>query len=152
MSAKQASPESENETVVAQDGKGIESAEKMERIREIVFGSQIREYDQRFDNLGRDIQRLQEEVSHLTEQLSEQNQLLSERLQDENAQLTAQLQEQGAHFGQQLQEIDNRLGGQLRESSQRSSSQLQEVEQHHTSTCGAMGKPGPQFQDLILSV
>lgn len=132
MSAKESSAKGQTEGEPGQDGKEIESTEKMERIREIVFGAQTREYDQRFDNLGRDVQRLQQEVARLAEQIGEQNRLLSERISNENAQLAAQLKEQGVLFSQQLQELDNRLGGQLRDLGQHSSSQFQDVEQRHS--------------------
>ncbi len=37
-----------------------QSAEKIDRIRDIVFGSQIRDYTQRFELIGSDVSRIQQ--------------------------------------------------------------------------------------------
>jgi predicted nucleic acid-binding Zn-ribbon protein len=50
----------------------VESAREIHRIRDIIFGPQMRDYEQRFQMLQRDQERLRQEVDHLTEQLSEQ--------------------------------------------------------------------------------
>lgn len=55
--------------------------QEVDRIRDIIFGPQIRDYEQRFQALQRDIERLQQELDHLTEQLSEQDGEQNKRLQ-----------------------------------------------------------------------
>ena len=50
----------------------VESAREIHRIRDIIFGPQMRDYEQRFQMLQRDLERLRQEVDHLTDQLSEQ--------------------------------------------------------------------------------
>jgi len=68
------------------DGEKVSSVEntpqELDRIRDIIFGSQMREYEQRFQTLQRDLERLQEELDHLNTQLSEQDRLHVEKLQD----------------------------------------------------------------------
>ncbi len=42
-------------------------------IRDIIFGTQMRDYEQRFQAVQRDVERLQREIDRLTEQLAEQD-------------------------------------------------------------------------------
>lgn len=44
--------------------------ESVERIRDIIFGPKIRDYEQRFDALSRDLARMQQDLDHLGEQLT----------------------------------------------------------------------------------
>jgi DNA repair exonuclease SbcCD ATPase subunit len=111
---------------------GFESTEKLERIREIVFGAQMREYTQRFENLNRDVERLQQENARLNEQLAEQNRLLAQQLSEQNSQLISSIQEQGGNLNQKLQELDNRQGSQVRALDERLSAQLQDSEKRHS--------------------
>jgi chromosome segregation ATPase len=55
--------------------------QEVDRIRDIIFGSQMRDYEQRFQTVQRDLKRLQQELDRLTEQLSEQDQEQSKKLQ-----------------------------------------------------------------------
>jgi predicted nucleic acid-binding Zn-ribbon protein len=59
-----------------------ESAEEVERIRDIIFGSQMRDYDQRFQTVQRDLERLQQEMDRLAEQLADQDGAQSKKLQN----------------------------------------------------------------------
>ena len=45
----------------------------VERIRDIIFGRQMRDYEGRFSAVTRDLERLQQEIDRLTEALSEQD-------------------------------------------------------------------------------
>lgn len=150
MSKKQPDAEVEAQGDI---GGAIESTEKLERIREIVFGAQIRDYAQRFENLNRDIGRLQHEISRLTEQVSEQNRLLSERLGAENAQVLAQLQEQSRQFGQQVQDLDSRQGAQMRDLDERLSKQIQDLDQRQTTRLQDIdtkyGQRGDELQRIL---
>ena len=58
-----------------------ESAQEVDRIRDIIFGPQIRDYEQRFQNTQRDLERLQQEIDRLTEQLAEQDSSHNKKLQ-----------------------------------------------------------------------
>jgi hypothetical protein len=51
------------------------------RIREIIFGSQMRDYEQRFRLLQRDLERLQNELEALREQVSAQSKEHDKKLQ-----------------------------------------------------------------------
>lgn len=57
------------------------SVQEVERIREIIFGSQMRDYEQRFQLAQRDLSRLQQELDRLAGQLSEQDREQSKKLQ-----------------------------------------------------------------------
>ena len=59
----------------------VETAREVDRIRDIIFGPQMREYGQRFENVQRDLDRLQGEIDHLVEQLTDQAGDQSKKLQ-----------------------------------------------------------------------
>ena len=59
-----------------------ESAQEVDRIRDIIFGSQMRDYSQQFQAVQRDLERLQQEVDRLTEQLAEQDRGQGKKLQN----------------------------------------------------------------------
>jgi chromosome segregation ATPase len=52
---------------------GTETAEELGRIRDILFGHQMRDYQQRFEAMRRDLERLQGELDRLRQQLAEQD-------------------------------------------------------------------------------
>lgn len=59
----------------------VESTREIHRIRDIIFGPQMRDYEQRFQMLQRDLERLQQEVDRLTGQLTEQDSSQGKKLQ-----------------------------------------------------------------------
>ena len=60
----------------------VESAQEVGRIRDIIFGAQMRDYDHRFQTVQRDLERLQQEIDRLAEQLADQDSVQSKKLQD----------------------------------------------------------------------
>ncbi|RLC60205.1 MAG: hypothetical protein DRI80_11260 [Chloroflexota bacterium] len=63
----------------------VESArgvEEIERIRDIIFGAQMRDYERRFQITQRDLDRLQQEIDRLAERLVAQEREQSKKLQD----------------------------------------------------------------------
>jgi predicted nucleic acid-binding Zn-ribbon protein len=58
-----------------------EPAQEVDRIRDIIFGSQMRDYEQRFETVQHDLDRLRQELDHLSEQLADQDSSQSKRLQ-----------------------------------------------------------------------
>jgi hypothetical protein len=50
-----------------------EVVEKIDRVRDIIFGPQMRDYDQQLQSIKRDLDRLQQEIDHLNERLVEQD-------------------------------------------------------------------------------
>lgn len=57
------------------------SSQDVGRIREIIFGSQMRDYDQRFQNVTRDLERLQQALDDLSGQLADQDSQQGKKLQ-----------------------------------------------------------------------
>jgi predicted nucleic acid-binding Zn-ribbon protein len=57
------------------------SSQDVERIRDIIFGTQMRDYQQQFNALQRDVNRLQKEIDRLQEQLVEQDSAQEKKLQ-----------------------------------------------------------------------
>ena len=57
------------------------SAQEVDRIRDIIFGPQMRDYEQRFQTVQRDLARLQQELDRLADQLGEQDREQGNKLQ-----------------------------------------------------------------------
>ena len=64
-----------------QGGSSLGSMQDVGRIREIIFGSQMRDYEQRFRLLQRDLEGLQGELESLREQTGAQDKELDKKLQ-----------------------------------------------------------------------
>jgi sirohydrochlorin ferrochelatase len=60
----------------------VEAPQEVDRIRDIIFGHQMRDYDQRFQIVRRDLERLQQELDRLAERLAEQDSSQAKRLQE----------------------------------------------------------------------
>ncbi len=54
---------------------------QIDRVRELILGPHLRETGQHFQDMGRDLARLQQEFDRLTQQVAEQEQEHSKRLQ-----------------------------------------------------------------------
>ena len=114
-------------------------AESVDRIRDIIFGPKMRDYEQRFEAVAHDIGRLQQELDRLNEQLTTKDTAQSRNLQalrqevrqtgdelkaalkSETGRLTAQLAEQNAAhtasektLRQELQQADSDLHAALK--------------------------------------
>jgi predicted nucleic acid-binding Zn-ribbon protein len=81
-----------------------ESIEEVDRIRDIIFGHQMRDYEQRFQIFQRDLERLQQEIDRLIEQLADQDSSQSKKLQD---------------LRREMRKADDGLRDELRETAQR---------------------------------
>jgi predicted nucleic acid-binding Zn-ribbon protein len=57
-----------------------DKAPEVERIRDIIFGSQMRTYEGNFQTLQRDIDRLSQEIDRLSDKLAEQDKILNQKL------------------------------------------------------------------------
>ena len=64
-----------------QVGQAEEPSQEVDRVRDILFGPQLRDYEQRFQAVQQDLERLQQEINQLTAQLSEQDANQLKRLQ-----------------------------------------------------------------------
>jgi DNA repair exonuclease SbcCD ATPase subunit len=98
----------------------------VDRIRDILFGGQMREYEQRFQVMQRDLERLQQELDRLNEQLGSQDgeqnkklQTLRRDLKQANDELRSELRQttqaltnekiDRAALGELFAELGNRL-------------------------------------------
>jgi predicted RNase H-like nuclease (RuvC/YqgF family) len=86
------------DTEVARD-----PAQEVERIRDIIFGSQMRDYEGRFQTLQRDLDRLQGEIDRLSERLAEQESTHNKQLGD---------------LRQEMRQADDELRDEVRETTQ----------------------------------
>jgi DNA anti-recombination protein RmuC len=80
------------------------NSQDVERIREIIFGTQMRDYQQRFEAVQRDLARLQQQLDHLTEQLAEQDSNQGKKVQS---------------LRQEMRQADDALRSELRETAQK---------------------------------
>jgi uncharacterized membrane-anchored protein YhcB (DUF1043 family) len=64
-----------------QNGASLGAMQDVGRIREIIFGSQMRDYEQHFRLLQRDLESLKDELDALREQSSKQNKEQNKKLQ-----------------------------------------------------------------------
>ncbi len=83
-------------------------SQDVERIRDIIFGSQMRDYSQRFEVVERDLARLQGEIDRLTEQLAEQDSDQTKKVQA---------------LRRDMRQADDDLRNELRETAQRLSTE-----------------------------
>jgi hypothetical protein len=81
-----------------------ESVQEVDRIRDIIFGHQMRDYEQRFQIFQRDLERLQQEIDRLTEQLADQDSSQGKKLQN---------------LRREMRKADDGLRDELRETAQR---------------------------------
>ncbi len=68
-------PEDGNRTLAPEAPKDVD------RLRDIIFGGQMREYAQRFQTVQRDLERLQSELDRLTEEMTDQGRDFDKKLQ-----------------------------------------------------------------------
>ena len=79
-------------------------SQDVERIRDIIFGTQMRDYQQRFEAFQRDLARLQQQLDHLNEQLAEQDSNQGKKVQS---------------LRQELRQAEDELRSELRETAQK---------------------------------
>ncbi|MGD9146804.1 MAG: hypothetical protein PVG56_06310 [Anaerolineae bacterium] len=80
------------------------TSQDVDRIRDIIFGSQMRDYQQRFEGYQRDLARLQQEIAQLSEQLAEQDSTQTKKVQS---------------LRREMRQADDDLRVELRETAQR---------------------------------
>lgn len=102
--------------------------EKLERIREIVFGQQSREYAQYFERINRDINRLQQEVNTLNDQALAQKRTFQAKLDQQTENHATQLQDVQQQFSQQLKRLENEYRTKQAEIDEKQSQDIQELQ------------------------
>lgn len=96
--------------------------ESVERIRDIIFGPKMRDYEQRFDAVVRDLARLQADLDNLAEQVTAKDAGQSKNLQA---------------VRQELRQADGELRNELKAEGSKLTSQLAEQHTAHTSALNA---------------
>lgn len=94
------------------------ASEKMTRIRELIFGQQMREYGHNLQTVDTELARLQEEI-----------QRLAAELQEINRQQAQQIQRSENRLAEQIREIDERLTQQIQNGKRRQEQIAQEARQ-----------------------
>lgn len=96
--------------------------ESVERIRDIIFGPKMRDYEQRFDAVVRDLARLQADLDNLAEQVTAKDAGQSKNLQA---------------VRQELRQADGELRNELKAEGSKLTSQLAEQHTAHTNALNA---------------
>lgn len=86
--------------------------ESVERIRDIIFGPQMRDYDQRFEALVRDLSRLQQELDRLNEQLAAKDAAQGRNLQALRQELRQANSEQQTALKAEADQLNTQLADQ----------------------------------------
>lgn len=105
-----------------------ESGDKVERIRELIFGAHMRDYAQKFDQVNRELSRLSREAERLNQQLREQEAMYKRQLRDEAERLNTQLQEQDHRHIEQVQDLERRQSQEVASLEQKHAQRLQELD------------------------
>ncbi len=96
--------------------------ESVKRIRDIIFGPKVRDYEQRFEALTRDLGRMQEELDRLAEQLTAKDATQGKNLQA---------------LRQELRQADSELQTSLKTEAARLTSQMADQHGAHTAALNA---------------
>ncbi len=88
----------------AEEGSKASTPQDVERIRDIIFGRQMRDYEGRFEAVTRDLERLQQELDRLTQALADQDGEHAKKLQT---------------LRQELRTSDDGIRSELRDTAQR---------------------------------
>lgn len=150
MSEKKSAKESANPEKV--DG-GADSIEKVERIRDIVFGAQMRDYDRRFGGIARDISRIQQEMNSANEKILGQIKALDNQLREHHERLSARVQEQGKQLSARIEQVDSQQSAKMSELDTRFGTQMRQLEEDLTRQLQSLRMAGDeQFDGLHRSV
>lgn len=106
------------------DALQVDTPDKVERIRELIFGPQLRDISNQFDSMDKRLERLEKEISAISADLQEQitknqenlnalEQRITAQLNDLDKRLVEQMGRVDARLGEQIQGIDNRLSQRL---------------------------------------
>lgn len=85
--------------------------DSVDRIRDIIFGTTMRDYDQRFEGVVRDLNRLQAELDRLNELLAAKDAAQTKSLQG----VRQELRQAGNDLHTEMRNELDRLGAQLAE-------------------------------------
>lgn len=108
--------------------------ESVERIRDIIFGPKMRDYEQRFDALLRDLNRLQQDLDQLGEQLASKDAAQSKNMQA---------------IRQEFRQADGELRNEVKAEATRLSGLLAEQHTAHTNGLQASRQELLQADDVL---
>ncbi len=93
----------------------VAGVQDIARVRDILLGPQMREYDQRFQLLQRDVERLQKLIDQLTGELHEQADSQARSLDSQVERLNGQLAQQDQRVAGKMAEETARVNGRFDE-------------------------------------
>lgn len=118
----------------------LDSAEKLNRIRDLIFGQQSRELEQKLERQRLELARLSQESTRLGETLRALESSFAAQINALSDRLSAQIEEQHRHQSQLLKESEQRL-----------EQQLQSVNQHLQEQVATLSQALRQSEESIMS-
>lgn len=103
----------------------VDSADKIERVRDLILGPQMRELSQRFEGIGKSLNHIEEELERVSSEIQSQSKKMKHDLQQLELRLNSQVKEQDTRHSEQLNTVDERLTDQIESIDQRISAKLQ---------------------------
>ncbi|MFN8445566.1 MAG: hypothetical protein U0175_32545 [Caldilineaceae bacterium] len=91
----------------------LDSADKLSRIRDLIFGQQSREYDQKIEQHRRELTRISNEVSRVGEMVRALESSFNAQLKALSEQLTSRMDEQNRRQTQMLDQLGQDVNLQL---------------------------------------
>lgn len=117
----------------------LDSADKLSRIRDLLFGQQSREYDQKIERHRQDLTRVNSEINRVGEMVRALDSTFNTQLKTLSEQLSARIDEQNRRHTQLLSELEERI-----------SQQLQEIERQHQEQINALEHALRQSEAFIM--
>lgn len=110
-------------------GAGVEATEKdkIERVRDLILGPQLRDLTQRFESISKELGNLQEELARVSNELQEQSKKVKLDLQQLEQQIATQAKEQEGRQLEKINVLDGRLTAQIDGLDQRMGKSIQAV-------------------------
>jgi hypothetical protein len=95
------------ESIESEEKPKGKSAEELDRVRDIIFGSRMKQYEKNFSTLQQDMGRLQQEIARLNEQLAELETTETKKVQVLRREMTDKVTEVRTELRQRTQELDS---------------------------------------------
>lgn len=118
----------------------LDSAEKINRIRDLIFGPQSRDYEQKFERQRQEISRVTQELNRTQEMIRSLEKTLSAQLKTLGEELSAKGEEQNKRQTRLLSELDQRL-----------TEQIQSIDQHYRSEVERLSEALQQSEESLAA-
>ncbi len=127
MSRKSQTKEKSTKAAPTTESVQGDSPDKIERIRDLILSPYIRDLNQRFTTISKDVTRLEGELTRVTEDLREQGNQLQNTIQEAEKRIMTQLHEGVSGNEDRIAEADTRISGRIGDLEKQFMTRLQEL-------------------------